>query len=216
MPKVRFEPDGIEIEVPVGTSILEASNKAHAQVGSACGGVCACSTCHVYVKQGLGDLEGASDREEDIMDKAFDVRSNSRLGCQSKIEGEDATIVVAAIAAQAIPLVAQMKVQDSQDAVDAGNGNAALSAAKTAVSVEPWAASTHLQLALVDEQLGDLRTALREARAAVAHDDADWSLWVVRARLETKLGQIPAARQSLKRAAALNPHSPLFASNSSG
>ena len=93
MPKVRFEPDGIEIEVPVGTSILEASNKAHAQVGSACGGVCACSTCHVYVKQGLGDLAPASDREEDIMDKAFDVKPNSRLGCQSKILRENATIV---------------------------------------------------------------------------------------------------------------------------
>jgi 2Fe-2S ferredoxin len=92
MPKVRFEPDGIEIEVPVGTSILEASNKAHAQVGSACGGVCGCSTCHVYVKQGLADLAPAEDREEDIMDKAFDVRPNSRLGCQSKIL-RDTTIV---------------------------------------------------------------------------------------------------------------------------
>jgi 2Fe-2S ferredoxin len=93
MPKVRFEPDGIEIEVPVGTSILEASNKAHAQVGSACGGVCACSTCHVYVKQGLSDLSPAQDREEDIMDKAFDVKANSRLGCQSKIL-RDTTVVV--------------------------------------------------------------------------------------------------------------------------
>ena len=92
MPKVRFEPDGIEIEVPVGTTILEASNRAHAQVGSACGGVCGCSTCHVYVKQGLGDLTPASEREEDIMDKAFDVKSNSRLGCQSKIL-RDTTIV---------------------------------------------------------------------------------------------------------------------------
>jgi 2Fe-2S ferredoxin len=94
VPKVRFEPDGIEIEVPVGTTILEASNKAHSQVGSACGGVCACSTCHVYVKQGLDDLSDASDREEDILDKAFDVKATSRLGCQSKIQGEDATIVV--------------------------------------------------------------------------------------------------------------------------
>jgi 2Fe-2S ferredoxin len=92
MPKVRFEPDGIEIEVPVGTSILEASNKAHAQVGSACGGVCGCSTCHVYVKQGLDDLSAPEDREEDIMDKAFDVKANSRLGCQSRIL-RDATIV---------------------------------------------------------------------------------------------------------------------------
>ena len=93
MPKVKFEPDGIEIDVPVGTSILEASNKAHAQVGSACGGVCGCSTCHVYVKEGLADLSPASDREEDIMDKAFDVRANSRLGCQSKIL-RDTTVVV--------------------------------------------------------------------------------------------------------------------------
>jgi 2Fe-2S ferredoxin len=92
MPKVRFEPEGIEIEVPVGTSILEASNKAHAQVGSACGGVCACSTCHVYVKQGLDDLAPASDREEDIMDKAFDVKPNSRLGCQSKILRESTVV----------------------------------------------------------------------------------------------------------------------------
>jgi len=92
MPKVRFEPDGIEIEVPVGTTILEASNQAHAQVGSACGGVCGCSTCHVYVKQGLTDLSPAQEREEDIMDKAFDVRPNSRLGCQAKIL-RDTTIV---------------------------------------------------------------------------------------------------------------------------
>ena len=93
MPKVRFEPDGIEIDVPVGTSILEASNMAHAQVGSACGGVCACSTCHVMIKQGLDDLAPASDREEDILDKAFDVRPNSRLGCQAKIL-RDTTVVV--------------------------------------------------------------------------------------------------------------------------
>ena len=93
MPKVRFEPDGIEIEVPVGTSILEASQKAHAQVGSACGGVCACSTCHVYVRQGLSDLAAASEREEDIMDKAFDVRATSRLGCQAKIRREGTVVV---------------------------------------------------------------------------------------------------------------------------
>lgn len=85
MPKVRFEPDGIEIDVPLGTSLLKAAQDAHAMVGSACGGVCACSTCHLYVKEGLTALSPASDKEEDIMDKAFDVRPTSRLGCQSKI-----------------------------------------------------------------------------------------------------------------------------------
>jgi 2Fe-2S ferredoxin len=93
MPKIRFEPDGIEVEVPEGTSILDAARKCGAQVGSACGGVCACSTCHVYVKEGFDDLPEPSEREDDIMDKAFDVQANSRLGCQSKMS-EDRLYVV--------------------------------------------------------------------------------------------------------------------------
>ena len=92
MPKVRFEPDGIEIEVATGTTFLEAARSCDAQVGSACGGVLACSTCHVYVKEGLTALSEISEREEDIMDKAFDVRANSRLGCQSLIT-RDVTVV---------------------------------------------------------------------------------------------------------------------------
>jgi 2Fe-2S ferredoxin len=93
MPKVRFEPDGIETEVPVGTTFLDAARACGAQVGSACGGVCACSTCHVYVKEGFDDLTDVSDREEDIMDKAFDVQRTSRLGCQAKML-EDRTYVI--------------------------------------------------------------------------------------------------------------------------
>lgn len=77
-----------EIDVPVGTSILEASKKAHAWEGDACGGVCACSTCHVYVKQGKELLSEAEEEEEDILDKAFDVRATSRLGCQARIRKE--------------------------------------------------------------------------------------------------------------------------------
>jgi ferredoxin, 2Fe-2S len=93
MAKVRFEPDGIEVEVPVGSTFLEAARSSGAQVGSACGGVCACSTCHVYVREGFDDLSEARDREEDIMDKAFDVRPTSRLGCQAKMQA-DRTYVV--------------------------------------------------------------------------------------------------------------------------
>jgi ferredoxin, 2Fe-2S len=94
MPKVRFEPDGIEVDVPIGTSFLEAARtEGNAQVGSACGGVCACSTCHVYVKEGLQQLSEQSDREEDIMDKAFDVRPNSRLGCQAKMKADRLYVV---------------------------------------------------------------------------------------------------------------------------
>jgi 2Fe-2S ferredoxin len=84
MAVVRFKGYG-EVEVPVGTSILEAATIAHFPEGSACGGVCACSTCHVYVTAGAELLSEQEDDEADIMDKAFDVRATSRLGCQSKI-----------------------------------------------------------------------------------------------------------------------------------
>jgi 2Fe-2S ferredoxin len=93
LPKIRFEPDGIEVDVPMGSTILEAARKCGAQVGSACGGVCACSTCHVYVREGLTALTPQSEREEDIMDKAFDVQSTSRLGCQSKMTAERTYVV---------------------------------------------------------------------------------------------------------------------------
>ena len=82
---VRFKGYG-EIEVPVGTSILDAAQKLDAPEGYACGGVCACSTCHVYVTKGKELLSEQEEEEEDILDKAFDVRATSRLGCQSVIE----------------------------------------------------------------------------------------------------------------------------------
>jgi 2Fe-2S ferredoxin len=88
MPRVKFIDQDVEVEVPVGTSILQASKKIGAPEGDACGGVCACSTCHVYVDTGLELLSEASEDEEDILDKAFDVRENSRLGCQAKIQGD--------------------------------------------------------------------------------------------------------------------------------
>jgi 2Fe-2S ferredoxin len=84
---VRFRGFG-EVEVPVGTSLLEAATRAHFPEGSACGGVCACSTCHVHVLSGAQFLSEQEDEEADILDKAFDVRATSRLGCQSRITRE--------------------------------------------------------------------------------------------------------------------------------
>jgi ferredoxin, 2Fe-2S len=89
MPKIRFLPDGIEGEVPEGTTILDASRACHAPVGSACGGNLACSTCHVWVRRGFDSLSEMQDEENDILDKAFDVRPYSRLGCQAKLADED-------------------------------------------------------------------------------------------------------------------------------
>ena len=88
MPKLRFIDQDVEVEVPIGMSILEAARKIGAPQGDACGGVCACSTCHVYVEEGDELLREAEEDEEDILDKAFDVRMTSRLGCQAKIKGD--------------------------------------------------------------------------------------------------------------------------------
>jgi 2Fe-2S ferredoxin len=82
---VRFKGFG-QVEVPVGTSLLQAATQAHYPEGSACGGVCACSTCHVYVTRGGELLSEQEDEEADILDKAFDVRATSRLGCQSLVQ----------------------------------------------------------------------------------------------------------------------------------
>jgi 2Fe-2S ferredoxin len=84
MATVRFKGYG-EATVVVGTSLLKAAQDIGAPEGYACGGVCACSTCHVYVTKGGDLLSEQEDEEADILDKAFDVRANSRLGCQSKI-----------------------------------------------------------------------------------------------------------------------------------
>jgi 2Fe-2S ferredoxin len=94
MPKISFIPDNITVEVPEGTSLLEAAQKAGVKMGSACGGVCACSTCHVWVRKGLSSLSDQSEKELDILDKAFDVKPQSRLGCQSDVDSEDVVVEI--------------------------------------------------------------------------------------------------------------------------
>ena len=88
MPRVRFRREGLEVEVPPDTTILEAARLAGAPEGDRCGGVCACSTCHVYVVRGFESTSEIEDEEFDILDKAFDVRMTSRLGCQAKVHGD--------------------------------------------------------------------------------------------------------------------------------
>lgn len=92
MVKVVFEGFG-EAEVPIGTSLLEAAAIAGAPEGSSCGGVCACSTCHVHVVEGFELLSEMEDEENDILDKAFDVKATSRLGCQARAEKEGRLLV---------------------------------------------------------------------------------------------------------------------------
>lgn len=90
MATIRFSAMGKtwETQVEPGHSILELARRCDAPEGDACGGVCACSTCHVYVRKGGELLSEAEEDEEDILDKAFDVQMDSRLGCQARVQDE--------------------------------------------------------------------------------------------------------------------------------
>ena len=80
--------------VEEGISILEVAEDNDVHLNHNCGGVCACSTCHVYIEKGEDDLEEISDKEEDFIDRAINPRLESRLGCQCVILEEDAEIEV--------------------------------------------------------------------------------------------------------------------------
>ena len=93
MPTVTFlNPEPVSVEVAPGTTLLEAAKQASAQVGDACGGNCACSTCHVWVLAGGDSLADKEEEEEDRLDLAFDVREESRLACQTAVGDDDLEI----------------------------------------------------------------------------------------------------------------------------
>jgi 2Fe-2S ferredoxin len=77
-----------------GQSLLEVALKNDINLHHNCGGVCACSTCHVYVDQGDEFLEELNDREEDFIDRAVSPRINSRLSCQCVLQEGKGNIVV--------------------------------------------------------------------------------------------------------------------------
>ncbi|MCB9529178.1 MAG: 2Fe-2S iron-sulfur cluster-binding protein [bacterium] len=99
MPKIRFLPTFInahpvEIEVEPGITIQEAAYRAEVPIGDACGGNCACSTCHVHVVEGFDSLDEMEDEEDDILGKADDVQLVSRLGCQAEIGDGDLVVKI--------------------------------------------------------------------------------------------------------------------------
>lgn len=86
MPKMTFiHPDGerIEVDAPIGLSILEVARKHDIDIEGACEGSLACSTCHIIVEPDHFDrLPDVTEDEEDMLDLAFDIQKTSRLGCQ--------------------------------------------------------------------------------------------------------------------------------------
>jgi 2Fe-2S ferredoxin len=83
--RLRVQGDSRDYTLAVGQSILDAALAQGLDLDHACGGVCACSTCHVKVKLGLDCLSEATEDELDQLDEARDIGLDSRLGCQSKL-----------------------------------------------------------------------------------------------------------------------------------
>ncbi len=98
MPKITFiDSEGARTEVqvePGKANLLEIAEEHGAKLGSACGGVCACSSCHVYIREGQDSLAEMEEAEEDRLDMGFDVRPESRLGCQCVVADADLQVEI--------------------------------------------------------------------------------------------------------------------------
>jgi 2Fe-2S ferredoxin len=92
MPKVTFLPDGKSVEVMRGSSILEAAETVGVDLPHNCGGVCACTTCHVWVEKGLGSLSPIEECEDDKLSEAVGLQESSRLGCQATVNDDDVVV----------------------------------------------------------------------------------------------------------------------------
>jgi 2Fe-2S ferredoxin len=92
VPKVTFLPEKRAVEVPRGFSILQAAEAAGVELPHNCGGVCACTTCHVWVEEGYAGLSEIEDREDDKLNEAEGLSPRSRLGCQACVEDEDVVV----------------------------------------------------------------------------------------------------------------------------
>lgn len=85
LPHVELCPEGAVIEAKQGQSICDALLDNHIEIEHACEKSCACTTCHVIVREGFGALIPAEDMEEDLLDKAWGLEPNSRLSCQAHV-----------------------------------------------------------------------------------------------------------------------------------
>jgi ferredoxin, 2Fe-2S len=100
MPKIIFLPseehcpEGAEIEAETGESILNAALRNGIEIEHACEKSCACTTCHVVVREGFDSLEEADELEDDYLDKAWGLEPESRLSCQAKVCEDDLVVEI--------------------------------------------------------------------------------------------------------------------------
>ena len=94
LPHAEYCPEGAQITAPAGTSICEALLDNGISIEHACDMSCACTTCHVIVREGLASLNEAEEEEEDLLDRAWGLEPNSRLSCQAIVAGQDLVVEI--------------------------------------------------------------------------------------------------------------------------
>lgn len=83
----------IEVLAAKGEHLLEVAVEHGVNIEHSCGGVCACSTCHVYIETGMDSVSESTEAEEDRVEEAPGLQRNSRLSCQCEVEGEGPIVV---------------------------------------------------------------------------------------------------------------------------
>ena len=94
LPHAELCPQGRAITAARGTSICEALLENGVAIEHACDMSCACTTCHVIVRQGLRSLNAMEEGEEDLLDRAWGLTPTSRLSCQAILSNQDVTIEI--------------------------------------------------------------------------------------------------------------------------
>jgi ferredoxin, 2Fe-2S len=94
LPHPEYCPNGAEVSAPAGTSICEALLDNHIDIEHACDMSCACTTCHVIVREGFKSLNELDENEEDLLDRAWGLEPNSRLSCQAILAQENVTVEI--------------------------------------------------------------------------------------------------------------------------
>lgn len=94
LPHAEYAPEGKTITAPAGTSICEALLDNGVNIEHACDMSCACTTCHVVVREGFASLNDPDETEEDLLDRAWGLEPNSRLSCQAILAQKDVTIEI--------------------------------------------------------------------------------------------------------------------------
>ncbi|MGD8673121.1 MAG: ISC system 2Fe-2S type ferredoxin [Thiogranum sp.] len=94
LPHEEICPEGAVIQAEPGTTICDAALANGIEIEHACEKSCACTTCHVYVREGLESLEESDESEDDMLDKAWGLEPDSRLSCQAKVADRDLVVEI--------------------------------------------------------------------------------------------------------------------------